>query len=120
MKDLPHPQSAQSADAHDPHCTQDQLLSRLEDSLSRQLLSAKGEDFEAVFAAAGQIRKLLAEASEIPQPLSAKQAERLSRILHLHHQVGLVLAQKRDAVARKLLHSGRGRKALGAYRRGPA
>ena len=100
--------------------TRDRLLNRLEQILHEQLSLAASEDFEAMSAPAGEIEELLSRLSEMPQPLSAEQAKKVSGMLSLHHRVGLVLAQKRDDLAGKLLHSARGKKTLRAYRQGTA
>ena len=96
----------------------DQLLSRLEQLLSEQLALAEREDFEAMLAAAGAIDELIRRTTEAPQPLAAAQVRRLSEILKRHYRIGLILAQKRDELAARLAHAGRGRKTLRAYRQG--
>ena len=91
-------------------------LDRLERLLARQLSLAKRGQLDAMLAGLGQVEQLLAEARTLPRPLSADQSQRLSQVLGLHQQVGLVLANTRHDLAAKLRHSARGRQTLRAYR----
>ena len=106
------------AGAPRPSAELDGLIDRLERNLAGQLALVREEDFEALSQAADEAGGLLAEAGGGGGPLSAGQAERLSEIIQLHHQIGLILAEKRHEALQKLARSGRGRKLLKAYRQG--
>ena len=92
----------------------DRLIDRLEQNLAGQLASVREENFEALSLAADEAGGLLAEAGAGAGPLSAEQAERLSGVLKLHHQIGRILAAKRHAAMQKRARGGRGRKLLKA------
>ena len=109
-----------SPDDHQGPCPDDQALSRLERLLTRQLVLARSEDLEGFSAAFGEVDDLLRQAAQAPRALSAEQARKLAAIRRLRHQIGLVLAAKREDIARQLRHAGRGRKTLRAYRQGTA
>ena len=96
----------------------DSLIDRLEQNLAGQLMLARSDDFEALSEATDEAGALLVEAGEPHGQLSARQVERLSAIIKLHHQIGLTLAEKRREAMQKLVQGVRGKKMLKAYRHG--
>jgi len=92
------------------------LLDRLERQLAEQLSLAKNDELEAALIAAGRIDELLAEARGASEAPSSGQISRLAGVLKLHRDIGLVLAQRRDDVARELRRGARGKRTLTAYR----
>jgi len=113
MTDPSNPPPADAAASNGPD---GDPLGRLERLLAGQLSLAKRGQLDGMRQAAEEAERLLAQARALPQPFSPDQAQRLSRVLGLHRQVGLVLAQAKDELAGKLRHSARGQRTLRAYR----
>lgn len=89
------------------------LFQDLLDALAAQLEQARRGDVDGVLDLAGRVDALLERAR---QAGACSDPDRRRRLLDLHSQIRLALAQQMDDVARRRVSLARGKRSVGAYR----
>ena len=111
---MSHPASDRAADVAAPHTgDEDEPFAALVQVLTEQIEAARRGDVDAVVERARQADVLIEQARAAgTSPESACRR----RLLRLHEQVRLCLAQQQEELARRRAQLGRGKDTLQAYR----